>query len=243
MKKTVQNQVDSLVRAEDFFTTHGVVLGAIATSADRKTIDDVVNQVRTHITAQGTIKDVLRGQNALVASLAATLWTNHVKPLARFARASLKGVPDFATLTKRVKPAATKKLLDQAYVLANTGKPYLPAMTTAGFPADTLDQLTAAANDLNTALLKREPMRTAPVESTKALETLVQKGREAIRRLDGVMMKKFVADGPSLAAWKAASRVMPNSTGSHKPAGTTAPATATTPVVTPPVAPAPTAAK
>ena len=215
MKKEEQNQLDSLERVEDFMTQRGVVLGAIATSADRKAVTDVLAQVRQYINTQGVALTTHASQNARVAALAKQLHRNHIAPVVKFAQGNLRGVPEFAVLGKLPSAGATKKLADAGFKLAIAAKPYLSLMTAAGFPADTLDQLTAASNALNDAIIKREPMRTAAVESTRKLAKLLQQGRDAVRRMDGVMLKRFVGDEPALAAWQAASRVMPNVAGRH----------------------------
>ena len=233
-----QRKLDSLIRAQDFFGNNGVAIGPVATSAAKQQIDDAVSQIRAHVTDQGATTRAIAGQNGLVAGLAKDLRQSHIMPITKFARANLKGVSDYATLTKTPDPATTKKMVSQSFAIAKAAAPYASAMATAGFPADTVDQLLAATNALNDAIVKREPMRVSRVQSTGSIDKLLQQGREAVRKIDGVLSKRLVGDAPTLAAWKSASRVDAKGGAVRKPAvvkpATTTPAAAT-PVKTTPV--------
>jgi hypothetical protein len=181
MRQDEQREFDSLIRSQDFFTKNGVAIGPVATSAAKKQIDDAVSQIRAHITAQGATTRAIAGQNGRIAGMAAQLVRSHIAPITKFARASLKGVSDYETLTKTPNAATTKKLVTQAYVIAKAAAPYAGAMAAAGFPADTVDQLLAATNELNDAIVKREPMRTARVQSTGSIAKLLEQGRDGVR--------------------------------------------------------------
>src|ERR1041385_7069097 len=115
MRKDQQNQLDSLERVDDFITQHGVALGAIAASADRKTVTDVLAQIRQYITTQGTSLAAHSSQNARVSALAKQLYRNHVAPVVKFAQGNLRGTPEFAVLGKLPSEGATKKLVDASY--------------------------------------------------------------------------------------------------------------------------------
>jgi hypothetical protein len=236
MTQDEQRKLDSLVRAQDFFERNATAIGPVATSAAKKQIDDVMSQVRSHMTAQGTVTRLVAGQNGRILGMARQLVHNHVSPITKFARANLKGVTDYATLTKTPGARSPKKLVTQAYAIAKSAAPYASAMAAAGFPADTVDQLLAATNELNDAIVKREPMRKSRVQSTESIHQLIEQGRDAVRKIDAVLAKRLVADAPALAAWRSASRVEAKSGAVRKPtvkAPVTTAAVTTTPVTTP----------
>jgi hypothetical protein len=207
VKQIQQRKFDSLIRAEDFFVQHATLIGNVAQSAAKRLIDDTVAQLREHITAQGATARVVAGQTGRIHGMAKELVANHISPITKFARANLKGITDYETLTKTPRSAAPKKLVTHAYAIAKSAAPYATAMTEAGFPDDTVDQLLEATNELNDAIIKREPMRTDKVRATESIETLLQQGRDAVRKIDAVLAKRLVAEGPALAAWRSSSRV------------------------------------
>jgi hypothetical protein len=116
-------------------------------------------------------------------------------------------------------------------------------MAAAGFPADTVDQLVAATNALNDAIVKREPMRTNRVQSTGSIDKLIAQGRDGVRKINAVLAKRLVADAPALASWRSASRVDAKQGAVRKPAVAPVKITpvATTPATTTPAAVTPTA--
>ena len=100
MRQDKQRELDSLIRAQDFFTKNGVAIGPVANSAAKKQIDDAVSQIRAHITAQGATTRAIAGQSGRIAGMAQQLVRSHISPITKFARANLKGVSDYETLTK-----------------------------------------------------------------------------------------------------------------------------------------------
>ena len=239
MRQDQQRKLDSLIRAQDFFDKNGVAIGPVATSVAKKQIDDAVSGVRAHVTDQGATARAIAGQNGLIAGMAQQLVKSHILPVTQFARANLKGVSDYQTLTRTPKVSSTKKLVSQSYAVAKAASPYASQMTAAGFPADTVDQLLAATNELNDAIVKREPMRASRVKSTESIDKLLKEGRDGVRKISAVLAKRLVGDGPALAAWRSASRVDAKQGAVRKPAVvkpvTTTPA-AVAPVATPPAA-------
>ena len=148
MRQDEQRTFDSLIRGKDFIDRNGVVLGPVATSAAKKQIDDAVSQLRQHVTAQGATERAVAGQTGRIQGMAKQLIRSHISPITKFGRANLKGVSDFETLTRTPKPGSPKKLVSQAFAIAKAAAPYASAMTAAGFPADTVEQLLAATNEL-----------------------------------------------------------------------------------------------
>lgn len=218
MRQDEQRTFDSLIRAQGFFDKNGVAIGSIVTSTAKKQIDDAVSQLRQHMTAQGATARAVAGQTGRIQGMAKQLVRSHISPITKFARANLRGVSDYETFTRTPKSSGPKKLVTQAYAIAKAAAPYAGAMTAAGFPADTVDQLLAATNELNDAIVKREPMRTARVQSTGSIAKLLDQGRDGVRKIDAVLAKRLVADAPALAAWRSASRVDAKMGAVRKPA-------------------------
>jgi hypothetical protein len=182
-----------------------------------KQVEDALSQVRQYVTAQGATALVVEGQTGRIRGMAENLVRTHLGPIAKFARASLKGVPEYATLAKTARAATPKRLVTHAYAVVEAANPYAAAMTAAGFPADTIDHLMAATNELNETIVKREPLAAGRVQSTEAITTVIEQGRDGVRKIDAVLAKRLASDGPALAAWKSASRVQAKVGSARKP--------------------------
>src|SRR5436190_2169525 len=77
-------------------------------------VDDAVRETEMHYTTQGTAVRALDGQKSRLDALAETLANTHLRPIARVARAKLRGVPEFTELTQRVDVRKPTKLVAAA---------------------------------------------------------------------------------------------------------------------------------
>jgi hypothetical protein len=205
--KQQQRKLDSLIRVQDFFATNPELVGPVADLPAAKEIAEAVGQVRQHITSQGAITMVVAGQNGRIRGMAENIVRQHLAPIASFSRVALKGVPEYATLSKTVKGNSPKRVVSHAFAVAKAATTYVDAMTTAGFPSDTVDQLLAATKELDDVIMKREPLAASRVMSTESIGELLERGRDGVRKIDAVLSRRLAVDAPALAAWKATSRV------------------------------------
>ena len=139
--------------------------------------------------------------------MVADLRARHMQPIATFARARLKGVPDFAALTRPVTKLQPKPLVRAAQAMATAAAPHVDALVRGGFPADTIAQLSAAADAVSSAVVDRANTKVRRVGSTKGIESELLHGREAVAMLHAVISQQFAGDHTFLAAWHAARRV------------------------------------
>ena len=202
-----QYRFDSLVRARDFLDEHAADVGSLATSEARHQLDEALTQAAAFTGDQGSLALTVAGVVSREKSLAAELRTRHMQPIATFARARLRGVPDFAALAKSGGKLRGKSLVRAARAMATAAAPHVDALTRGGFPADTVAQLAAAANALDGAIAERANSKVRRVGATKGIREELQNGREADAMLDAVLTKQFADDQPFLAAWRAARRV------------------------------------
>lgn len=220
VKNEEQRKLDSLIRVQDFIAKNPDLVGPISASAAARQVHEAVAQIREHITAQGATALMVQGQTGRVTGMAKNIARVHLVPIAKFARATLSGVPEYATLAQRVRTDAPKTLVSHAYAVAKAAAPYVDTLVAAGFPADTIDRLVAATNELNEAIMKREPLAATRVQSTVSIVKLIAMGREGVRKMDAVLANRLSSNAPALAAWKAASRVQLKTGSVRKPAET-----------------------
>ena len=207
MDQKQQRKIDSLLRVRDFLDANADQVGALKDSEGRKQLDDAVTALTTHGADQAATDLAMAGQINRQRALAIALRASHMQPIATFARAKLRGVPDFAALVKSGLDLQPKQLVRAARAMATAAAPQADALTRAGFPADTVAQLGAAASALENAITDRANAKVRRVGSTKGIHEELLKGREAVAMLNAVVSKQFAGDQTFLAAWRAAYRV------------------------------------
>jgi hypothetical protein len=220
----------------DFLDAHAEQVGPLRDSEGRRQLDDALTRLADFGNDQGTADLEMAGQKSRAHAMVVDLRTRHMQPIATFARARLKGVPDFAALTKSVARLQPKPLVRAAQAMATAAAPHVDALVRGGFPADTIAQLSTAADAVTSALVDRANTRVRRVGSTRGIESQLAHGREAVAMLHAVISKQFGADHTFLAAWHAARRVagkagVPRGAGSA-PALPLTPALPVTPALT-----------
>jgi hypothetical protein len=208
MRQQQQSQLDSFRRVQSFLDLHADTVGSLKDSAARAQLDGAVAQLTAHGNDQSTSDLVMKGQVNREKSLVTDLKTQHMQPIATFARAKLRGVPDFAAFTKPLSRLRGTALVRAARAMATAAAPYSTTLTTGGFPADTIAQLTAAADVLDGAITDRANTKVGRVGATKGISQQVLLGREAISMLNAVIGRQFASDKTFLAGWRAAHRVV-----------------------------------
>jgi len=213
MNQKQQRKIDSLLRVRDFLDDNADHVGAIKDSEGRKQLDGAIAALTTHGDDQAATDLAMAGQSSRQRALAIELRASHMQPIAKFARAKLRGVPDFAALVKSGRDLQPKQLVRAARAMATAAAPQADVITRAGFPADTVAQLGTAATALDNAIIERANAKVRRVGSTTGIHEELVKGREAVAMLNAVVSKQFVSDKTFLAAWRAAHRVtaMPRS--------------------------------
>lgn len=208
MNQHQQRTLDSLRRVQDFLDTHADVVGPLKDSEGRKQLDDAVTQLAAHSNDQGSADLAMAGQISREKSLVTDLKTEHMQPIATFARAKLRGAPDFAALTKSAAKLKGKALVRAARAMATAAAPNADTLTQGGFPADTVTQLGDAATAVDGALTDRANTKVHRVGATKGISEQALRGREAVTMLNAVISKQFVRDKTFLAGWRTARRIV-----------------------------------
>lgn len=222
MKQQQQRTVDSLTRVEGFLDANAATVGALGNSAGRVQLSTSVTTVAAFDNTQGSADLRMAGQKNRERSLAIELRTAHMQPIATFARSQLRGVPDFAALTRSTAQLNRAKLVRAARAMATAAAPYVDALVRGGFPADTLTQLSNSADALEGALADRANTKVGRVSATKGIELQLQAGREAVTMLHAVISKQFAGDPVFLAGWNSARRITAKS-GGQRAAASSAP--------------------
>jgi hypothetical protein len=207
MKQHQQSKYDALRRVQDYLDQHAEVVGTLNSSEGRKQLDASLVRLTTLLNEQGSAGLVMSGQASRARSLSTDLKVRHMRPIAAFARTRLRGVPDFAALTRPDSSLQGKALVHAARAMATAAAPYADALTKGGFPADTVAQLGTAATAMSEALVERANTKVGRVGATKGITESLRAGIEAVAMLHAVISKQFAADPTFLAGWHSARRV------------------------------------
>lgn len=235
MKQHQQRELDSLRRVQDFLSSNADALHPLADTEGSKQLDSAVARLAALGNDQGSADLHMAGQISREKSLVTDLKTRHIQPIATFARARLRGVPDFATLTRSLAGLNSRALVRAARAMATAAAPHADALTRGGFPADTIAQLASAADAVQNALVERANTKVGRVGATRGIEEQLRSGREAVAMLHAVIGKQFGGDPTFLAAWRAARRVVAKPGAVRLLAGFTTPVGVTAPAAAAPV--------
>src|ERR1043166_4441803 len=134
MRLHQQHEQEALRRVQAFLDTHDSVVGPLKDSEARKQLDDAVARLAAHTLDQGTANLEAAGQTNRKRQLAVVLKSEHMQPIATFARARLKGVPDVAALTQPTGDLHGNKLVSAARAMATAALPHADVLTRGGFP-------------------------------------------------------------------------------------------------------------
>src|SRR3954466_16213058 len=124
MKSLQQRRFDVLLRVQAFLDANASTVGPIGTSGARKELDDAIGAVTGHTTVQGTAERTMAGQKSHERALEISIRNEHVRPIATFARARLRGSPNIAALSRTVDNLGGAKLVHAARSMATAAAPY-----------------------------------------------------------------------------------------------------------------------
>jgi len=206
MHRLQQDRQQTLHQAQSFLDAHAVV-GVLKDSEGRKQLDHAVDQLAAQVAQQAVANDVLANGAAIQAAAAAELKQQHMGPIAKFARARLRGAPDFTALARSTASLSGLPLVRAARAMATALAPHTQALTAGGLPANAVEELAAAANAVEAAITARRTARSNRVIATAGVKHELKQGREAVAMLDAVATKLLAGQPELVAGWRQAKRV------------------------------------
>ena len=239
MDKQQRYRGESLRRVQQFLDAHANVVGVVNSTELRAQLDAAVAALEPTVTVQDTRTREAVGERNNQRALEQTLQSDHMSPIAKFARAELAGVPNFRSLTPEARNQDGARLVQAARAMASAAAPHTATFIAGHFPADFLKQLTAAADAVKASIELRSEMHRQRVGATERVHTAITAGRLAIKRLDARVTRLVAGDAGLLAEWRVARRVVLSSSAAKAaatppaPAPTASPATESAPAAQP----------
>lgn len=234
MKAHEQRQYDALRTVDDFIVANASAVGALAESEGSKQVGSAISTINMLTNDQASADLNMDGLVSRKRAISAELKAQHMQPIATFARAKLRGVPDLAALTRATRTLEGAPLVWAARGMATAAAPYVDAFVRGGFPPDVITQLASPATALDDAMRERKNTKVGRVGATRGIREQLLSGREGVAMLHAVISRQFAKDARFIAAWSSARRVSGKVgalrfTGSSAAAGIIPPNTATTP--------------
>jgi hypothetical protein len=199
---------DSLTRGKEFLGGHETELGPLKDTEGGRQLDVAVTQIEAHRLGQKGAEIERQAAMARKKALAVELKQQHMKPIAKFARAKLPGVPDFAALAESGHGLRGRQLVTAARAKAKAMEPVVAVFVEAQFPADVVEQLNRAADALEKALSDHATKKIAKGVATASLRQHLKDGRQAVAMLDPIVTKKLAGNAGLLEGWRQAKRVV-----------------------------------
>ena len=197
----------TLRRVQQFLDSHADVVGSINQSAMRQELDAAYADTIAMVNEQGTRMRAGRGERSNQLSIERSLRRLHLTPIVKFARAGLRGVPNFGALTPNVQRLDGDGLVKAANALLTAAEPYAAAFTEAHFPEDFIAQARLATNALQTSMEVRSHEVVRRVGATKQINESVKRGRSAIAKLDAALSRLRIGNPRLETEWQAAKRI------------------------------------
>ena len=192
----------SLRRVQQFLTDHADAVPTANASDSRRQLDSAVAVLDAATVEQGTHEREIRGEVRRRHQLERTLVRKYMTPLAKFARASLTGVPEYAALTPSARSLARERLVRAAQSMVSAAQKYAPARASAKFPADFLTQLRNAAGAVEASV---------GASTAKQVAAALAQGRRAVLALDSLVSHLILGHERLEREWRAAKRVRQSS--------------------------------
>lgn len=207
MKYRQGRVLEALHSVQAFLDKHEEQLAAINASGARKTLDAVAVELRSFAVEQdgGQRKAAGETQNQRALRLALRF---AMRPIAAVAKVKLRETPQVAALKLPSHKLRGQALVAAAHAMADAATPHQEVFVGAGLPAEFIAQLRRAADAVSDSLESRRENQSASAGATRGLAAAEQRGRQALRVLDTLVVPALGNDDGMLRAWKSARRVL-----------------------------------
>ncbi|MFI5229539.1 MAG: hypothetical protein ACHQWU_10745 [Gemmatimonadales bacterium] len=196
--------LNTLTRVQRFLDDNNAALEDINSSGYRAILDDAVTNLSAHAVNQTASQRRSIAETAKERVLRNNLKLNHMRRIAKVARAQLRQVPEFAALKMPPSLSTSRGLIAWASAMHGGAAPHESTFIAAGLPKTFLAQLTTAAKALETTLATRGAARAVRAGATSGLQAESTRGREAVMVLDSLVEPVLAGNIALLSQWKSA---------------------------------------
>jgi hypothetical protein len=205
------------VRVRDFGAEHSGSFAPDSLGGEQfAEIGNVVEVLNATTTSQTS--GVSSVQQATISrTVAREALRESMQAITRTARAMALDTPGLENKFRLPRSGSDQALLIAARAFAADAAPLKAEFMRHELAATFIKDLLAAIADLEQAIGGQNTGRNAHVSATASIETVIERGMNAVRKLDAIVRNKFHDDPATLAAWESARHVESSSRTRKRP--------------------------
>lgn len=198
---------EMFVRVRDFGTTHAVsfpvnTLGGEQYAVVRAAVEDLARASASQSSGVGSAQHATASRSVARAEL-----REELQAISQTARAMALDDPGLENKFRMPRSGSDAALLTTARAFALDAAPLKDDFIKHELPATFLADLQTAIDDFERAVGSQNTNRETHVSATVSIDSTIERGMNAVRRLDAIVRNKFRDDAATLAAWESARHV------------------------------------
>ena len=204
MNSLETRRLEMLTRVRDFGATHAAEFPPASFGGEQfAAVGQVVEELTRLATAQSSSAGSARLGSANRAAAREEL-REDLQAIARTARAMSLDVPGLEDKFRLPRSGSDQALLTTARVFAADAVPLKAEFVRHEMPANFIEDLNASISQMEEAIRDQNASKRARKAAVAAIDEAMDRGIEAVRRLDPVVRNKFGARPNVLAEWESA---------------------------------------
>jgi hypothetical protein len=207
MQKTHGAVLAALIQVQSFLDENDGTLRQVNVTGARQTVDDVITTLSARASDQDMHRRMSSGARAKHLASRRVLLEQHIRAISGAARLAEGKTPALSGITAPPMKTPTPALLAAAegnLRLAEQNQAVLTPILGEGF----LEQLRAAMAEVQDATATGRTSRTKRAAATAAMLAEVERGKNAVRVLDGLVLRNLGGDVALEREWRARRKVV-----------------------------------
>lgn len=198
---------EMFVRVRDFGTTHAASFPATTLGGEQyavvgAAVEDLTRAAASQSSGVGSAQHATASRSVARAGLHEDL-----QAITQTARAMALDDPGLENKFRMPRSGSDSSLLTAARAFALDAVPLKADFIKHELPVTFLADLQTAINDFEHAVGSQNANRETHVSATVSIDSTIERGMNAVRRLDAIVRNKFRDDPATLAAWESARHV------------------------------------
>lgn len=214
-----------LVRVRDFGAAHAdrfppSTLGAKSFAAVASAVDALSEHAAIQLSGRGVAREGTTSK-----AVAREALREDLEAIIRTARALAIDMPGLDDKFRAPRGSGDRALLNAARAFAKDAAPLAKDFVAHDMPEKFLEELQESIKDFEDAIREREAGKGTHISARASIDSAMEEGVDAVRRLDAIVPNRLRDDTSTVAAWEHARRVEYPAAGRGKADTATAPHT------------------
>jgi hypothetical protein len=207
MNALEMRRMEMLTRVRDFGAAHAALfpetaLGGQLFDVLSVAVEDLTREAVTQTSGVSSVQQATASRSGAREALRESL-----QAITRTARAMALDTPGLENKFRLPRSGSDQALLNTARAFAADAAQVKAQFIRHELPATFLEDLQTDIADLERAIGSQNTGRGAHVTATASIDAAIERGMNAVRKLDAVVRNKFRDDPATLAAWESARHI------------------------------------